>query len=206
MSGFVDFALATGPAKVSVVATTKRNLNIPTTDFYRPLREAIARIGREQREPQHPEPIFTDLMFNVGDERARRIYPGLAEGFYRFRRAAGAPRWVEPKTTAMDAGPVRVAVNPEVGFVLPTAEGQLPHHLKLYLRAEPLSQRRVDITVAMMAVALPVPEKHRLGVLDLKNARMWYLSDKSAALSGWAKLSALVHAEVAAYGVAWGLS
>lgn len=201
MSSFLDFALANGVTKVTTFAEAKRNLTNPVTDFYRPIREAIARIGREQRDPDE---VFAAMMFHVGDERAKRIYPAIIEGHRRFVETVGPMTWAEPVTAALPAGPgVGIAVNPEVGYLLRTSEGPRSHYLKLYLRSEPLSQRRIDLTVALMAVALPVRSDVQLGVLDLRNARVCYLSEKAATPAGWSRLSTFVSVEAAAYAAAW---
>jgi hypothetical protein len=202
MSSFLDFAIAGGTAKITTLAASKKNLTIPTTDFYRPIRASIASIGRDGLDA---EAVFSGLMMQVAHP-ASSIYPKIIEGYRAFAAARGPLRWAEPVTAALDAGPVGIAVNPEVGYVLDTAEGPLRHYLKLYLRNEPLGQRRVDFTVAAMAVGLPVREDVRLGVLDLraKEPRVRYLSDESAKPARWRNLSALVHVEVAAYAAAWG--
>lgn len=200
MSSFLDFALATGSSRITGIAEDKRGMHVPATDFYRPIRAAVTRIGRENLDAGN---VFTELMMQVGDVRAQKIYPSIIEGYTRFRALFpdGLP-WVDPVTTALPAGPgLSIAINPEVGYMI---NGH-PHHLKLYLRSEALGQRRIDLTIAAMAQALPVGRADRLGILDLRHARVHYLSPKAAEPRAWSRLSALVHVEAAGFAVAWSL-
>lgn len=198
MSSFIDFALAAGTSKMTVVADHKRNRDSPVTDFYRPIREAIAAIHRHKLDAHG---VFENVLMHTGDERAKRIFPSIIAGHATFLKAFSALPWIEPTTAALPAGTgLGIAINPEVGFIL----NGYPHHLKLYLRREPLSQRRVDFTVAAMAVALPVRRDERLAVLDLRNGRVCYLSEKAAAAKAWGRLSGLVNVEAAAFAEAWG--
>ncbi len=198
MSSFVDFALATGAARVSTVGEDKKALHIAAADFYRPIRAMIARVGRERLDL---EATYADLMLNIGDERQRRIFPAIKDGYAQFAAGQGPLAWVEPHTAALAAGPgLSIAVNPEVGYVI----GGFPHHLKLHLRSEALTQKRVDFMIALMCYALPVDaQRDRLGVLDLRNARIWYLAPKSAEAGPWQKLRTLVAAEAAAFAECW---
>lgn len=201
MSSFVDFALASGTSRITVVADHKRNRHSPVTDFYRPFRENLVNVHRHHLDAAA---VFANLMLHTGDVRAQRLFPMLIAKHAEFLSAYPDLQWVEPVTAALAPGVgtgLCIAINPEVGFVI----GGIPHHLKLYLRGETLSQQRVDFTIAAMAVALPVWRDERVAVLDLRGGpRIRYLSEKASTPQGWARISSLVNVEAAAYATAWG--
>lgn len=196
MSHFVDFVLTTGMPKVTVLSDSKRHRDSRVTDFYWSLRGTIVDVHQHSRDPRE---AFDLLMLHTGDERAMRIFPQLIAGHAKFLAAHHELRWFKPMTAALPAGPgLSIAINPELGLVVDGVR----HHIKLYLRSEPLGQKRVDFTIALMSL-LDVPEGDKFAVLDLRNATLHYMHPKSAGALGWRKLSALVYIEAAGYGAGW---
>lgn len=197
MANFTDFALSSGAPKVTLLSEFRRNRDSPVTDFYKPLRETIVDIHKRGRDPAE---AFAMLMMHVGDERAKRIYPEIIMGHGAFVGAHVPLPYFAPCTAAFPAGPgLSIAINPELGLVI----AGVRHHVKLYLRKEPLGQKRVDFTIALMA-QMDVAATDKLAVLDVRSAVLRYLSAKSASAAGWRKLSALVHIEAAGYAAGWG--
>lgn len=196
MSWFVDFSLASGTSKIQLVADHKRHRDSLITDFYRPFRETLAEAWARGR---NHAAAFRAMMDRTMDARASRIFPELVEGHRRFVEAYPGLRYFEPASALIPVTPrFGVGVNPELGLVI---NGE-PHHLKLWLRSEVLTQRRVDFSIAMMS-RLPIPADHRVAVLDLRRSRLHYLAKQSASAGPWRKLELLVTAEAAAYAAAW---
>ncbi len=197
MSSFIDYVMATTTNKVAAVANHRRGRNNPATDFYRPLRETLVAAWAKGRDPAK---ACSSLMTTIGDGRAEVIFPALIEGHQRFVEAH-RPSYFKPVGGLLPAGArLAIAINPELGLVI----GGEPHHLKLWFRREPLTQRRVDVTVALMT-RLDVPSGHRVAMLDLRNAQLYYLAAKSAQTIPWRKLDALITGEAAGYAGLWGI-
>lgn len=199
MSNFIDFVLADGVKRVSTLADFRRTKESIVVDFYKPIREVIVEIHRRSQDPAQ---AFDALMARTTDARAARIFPVVASGYLRWLGEAKPERAFKAASSAIPAGVgLSIPVNPEIGLVL----GGERHHLKLYLRAkEPIPQKRVDLTIALMAAALDVDRRHKLAVLDVPRSKLHYLSAKSAEPRAWQRLQTLVAMEAASYATGWG--
>ncbi len=196
MSWFIDFALATGTSRIQLVADHKRHRDSLITDFYRPFRETLSDAWARKRD--HAA-AFRAMLAQTTDARALRIFPELVEGHRRFVADHPGLRYFEPASAVIPVTPgFGVGVNPELGLIVNGTH----HHLKLWLRSEVLTQRRVDFSIAMMS-RLPIPADHSVAVLDLRRSRLHYLAKQSASAGPWRKLELLVTAEAAAYAAAW---
>jgi len=161
---FVDFVLKVGAPKLAVVRELKDHRYDHLTDFYRPLREAIV----EMHEKGRPEKALDDLVEAMTDERKRRIFPELCAG-YRAFLAAHRATWTSTPRAVLPMGAVEIAVAPELGFEI---DG-VPHVVKTYFQGEPLAQKRVDLTLALMSTALgPAHPRAVFAVLDVPKARL----------------------------------
>ena len=164
LASFVDFVLKVGAPKLAVVRDLKLHRYDHLTDFYRPLREAIVEMHEKGRPPE----ALDALVEAMTDERKRRIFPDAIAGYRAF---LGAHRiaWSTPPRAVLPMDVVEIAVAPELGFEI---DG-VPHVVKTYFQSEPLAQKRVDLTLALMAAAL---EKARpravFAMLDVPTARL----------------------------------
>lgn len=196
MTNFTDFALAGGIPKVTLLSEFKRHQHDKVTDFYRPIRETIVDVHRRRLDGAS---AFGELMDRMTDLRTVKIFPAIIEGHTQFVDANRPLTWFKPASAMFPAGPgVAIAINPEVGLTI----NGLPHHVKLYLRSETLTQKRVDLTVALMS-NLATKKNEKLAVLDVRNAALHYLSPKGASAGGWRRLTALVAIEAAGYAAGW---
>jgi hypothetical protein len=115
--------------------------------------------------------VLDDLVEAMTDERKRRIFPDVIAG-YRAFLAARRAAWSSPPRAVLTlpggAG-VDIAVAPELGFEL---DG-VPHVVKTYFQGEPLAQKRVDLTVALLSAALAAVRPPAVfAVLDVPNGRL----------------------------------
>ena len=186
---FVDFVLKVGTPKLSGVKEFKEHRYDHLTDFYKPLREAIVAMHEQGK----PDRTLDEFLATLTDERKRRIFPGLVEGYRRFLRPT--MKWFTPPHTTLPVGDLEININPELGFEI---DGT-PYLIKTYFRGEPLAQKRVAVVLGLITSALgPSTGAARSGtvfaMLDVKNARLHTL--KSAPNP---RLGLLIRGEAAAF-------
>lgn len=147
LATFVDFVHASGMKRITIVRKAKYEPYDPRTDFYKPLREAIAEFHRCGASD---EKLLTDLPQRQTDEKKRSGYPGLVNAYLKFTRKH-AVVWsrIPPKLTwATDD--LSVAVNPELAVEL---DGQATL-LKLWFRKDALDRHRVPSVLRLMQQSL----------------------------------------------------
>lgn len=194
MSNFVDWLLTSGTARVTLVTGHKANAGTLVGDFYRPIRERL--IAAAERPPEHDG--LDDYIAVLGDEKAKKIFPLVVAGWRKFAASGARMESFKPPRVEWPVGPgVSVEVNPELGLRI---DGE-PHLVKLYLRGEPLSQRRVDLTIAVMRNALQTTA--RLAVLDVRTARLRLLGKGAERPADQLRLRTLLRAEGAGYATAY---
>jgi len=162
---FVDFVLKVGTPKLTGVKEFKEHRYDHLTDFYKPLREAIV----EMHEKGRPDRTLDDFLGTLTDERKRRIFPGLVEGYRKWLHAS-PKKWFTPPHSVMPIGDLEININPELGFEI---DGK-PTLIKTYFRGEPLAQKRVNIVLGLVSAALaPTRPGVQFAMLDVKNARLY---------------------------------
>ncbi len=182
---FVDFVLKVGTPKLSGVKEFKEHRYDHLTDFYKPLREAIV----DMHEKGKPDRALDDFLGTLTDERKRRIFPGLVEGYRKFLRPG--MKWFTPPHTTLPVGDLELNINPELGFEI---DGT-PYLIKTYFRGEPLAQKRVAIVLGLITAALgPGRPGTVFAMLDVKNSRLHTL--KSAPNP---RLGLLIRGEAASF-------
>ena len=160
---FVDFVLKVGTPKLSGVKEFKEHRYDHLTDFYRPLREAIV----DAHEKGKPDRALDDFLGTLTDERKRRIFPGLVEGYRKFLRPG--MKWFSPPHTTLPVGDLEININPELGFEI---DGT-PYLIKTYFRGEPLAQKRVATVLGLITSALGSGRPGTVfAMLDVKNSRL----------------------------------
>lgn len=171
LTSFVDIVRASGTAKLTAVRRVKqqqqRGYN-RATDFYGPLRDRIRDGHRRGLAPKY----VSDLMPTVTDPKKLTAYPTVIQGHKKWW-GRKKMEWFDPARVVWSAGKVNVTVNPELGVRI---NGGDPYLIKLYFKAEPLSKRRIDVILHLLAIAAesmngktPPP---RVGVLDLRRGRL----------------------------------
>jgi hypothetical protein len=160
---FVDFVLKVGTPKLSGVKEFKEHRYDHLTDFYKPLREAIVAMHEQGK----PDRTLDELFATLTDERKRRIFPGLIEGYRKFLRPG--MKWFSPPHTTLPVGDLEININPELGFEI---DGT-PYLIKTYFRGEPLAQKRVATVLGLITSALgPGRPGTVFAMLDVKNSRL----------------------------------
>ena len=165
LSYFVDFVLKVGTPKLAGVKEFKEHRYDHLTDFYKPLREAIV----EMHEKGKPDRSLDEFVGTLSDERKRRIFPSLVEGYRKFLHASPSMKWFTPPHTTHAVGDIDININPELGFEI---DGT-PHIIKTYFRGEALAQKRVQVVLGLITSALGAGRQGTVfAMLDVKNARL----------------------------------
>ncbi|MCC6558900.1 MAG: hypothetical protein IT372_38725 [Polyangiaceae bacterium] len=161
---FVDFVLKAGTPKLAGVREFKERKDELTFDFYRQVRDAIVDMHRSGK----PDSVLDEFLAAQHDDRRRRIYPSIVNGYRRFLSSARMT-WFEPKTGSVQLGDVAIHVNPDLGLVI---DGK-PHLIKIYFRGEPLSSKRTAVVLNLLAGGLAEScPGHALALLDVRNAKL----------------------------------
>jgi len=166
LTDFVDIVVKSGTPKATKVVQIKQRQDYePAADFYKPLREFIVGTHRKGGSRFVPAEVLAPLT----DPKKLANYPAAVDGYLRWWGSKHLS-WFEPPTGVFSGHGVDVAVNPELGLVV----NGVPHVIKLYFKADPLSKLRVDIVTHLMEVALgsrPADAKS-MAVLDVRRAKL----------------------------------
>jgi hypothetical protein len=168
LTDFVDFTISVGTPKQTKVAQVKsRGDYHPGKDFWKPLREGIADFHqRNIADKKQLDKIATGL---ADAKKVGRCVDCLS-GYKKFlgRREV---RWFDPGYANWSQSGITVRINPEVGLRL---DG-IPHVLKLYFKADPLSKRRVDVVSLLLYETLRAnsPKDSLYGVVDVPRGKLF---------------------------------
>jgi hypothetical protein len=199
MSNFTDWLTVFGLGRVTLVRDHKRRASDPYADYYGPLRDRMVDALR-RGQPTDGLAAFVDGQV---DDSMRRNFREVLAGWDKFL-ASHQVAWFEPPSFDWPVGPgLAIRLNPEFGLVV---DGE-PHVVKLYARADKLTQKRADLMVAMLQmVEVPGSSKPvRLAVLDGRNGRLVHLGAGASKPTAQRKIQVLLRAEAAGYAVAYGM-
>lgn len=172
---FVDFVLKAGAPKLTGVRDFKENKDEAFTDFYKQVREAIVDMHKKGASDK----VLDPFLHAQTDERRRRIYPSIIEGYRKFLNS-GRISWFAPPVGTYAVGGVEINVNPELGLNI---DGT-PHLIKMYFRGEPLASKRVSVVLNLMTSSLgtTVPGA-TFAMLDVRKARLHTLKSPNPRLN-----------------------
>lgn len=157
-----------------------------SSDFYRPVREAIIRTHAAGADKWQ-------LKVLLARSNAGGRYDAMADaylGWWGQRRI----EWFEPGWQIGSLLGLPISVNPELGLEI---DGR-PHLIKLYFKDDTLPHTLSDIAARLMARALreQSPRDVVYAVLDVRRKRLLCMPDNP-------DLDILVDAEVAAFTALW---
>ncbi|MDC0741288.1 hypothetical protein [Polyangium mundeleinium] len=187
---FVDFVLKSGTPKLTGVREYKERKDELSTDFYRPIREAIV----EMHKLGLPASTLAEVARAQDDEKRQKHYPLVIAG-YRSFLAEGPMNFFEPPRAGLSLGALEIDVNPELGLVL---SGK-PHLIKLYFRSEPLTPRRTAVILALLSRGLCEGHPEYVpAVLDVRNGKLHTYANTSS------RIDVLLRGEAAAFAAMYG--
>ena len=192
MTTFVDFVLASGTSRLTIVRNAKATYQIrydPARDFYRPLREAII----EMHQSQRPRESLDDLLLTLKDAKKTELFRECIEAYKRWCGRKQF-KWVRAYSTDWQSGELVVRVNPELGM---RVNGS-PNVVKLYFKSETPSKRRLETMFHLLRSSFPKDLDGSMpGILDVRRGSLF---SPTRDLPG---IEALLVGEAAAFQTIW---
>lgn len=170
LTDFVDVVSKSGSPKITKVKQIKnRPAYQPATDFYKPFREGLINLHANGKDRTSLDSIVSSL----SDLKKVANYPELIDGYKKWwgKKAIG---WFDPPRGVYSSAGVDIAVNPELGLVI---DGKRVV-VKLYNKAEPITQFRIDMVPLLMELVLrgSCASDDAVALLDVRKGKLHYLS------------------------------
>ena len=168
MTTFVDFVLASGTPRLSVVRKAKAQYEgkyNPGTDFYRDLREAIS-IGHQQGSPASE---LDKLALNIENPRKIDLYLECIDSYKRWcgRKTL---QWLGTFINEWSFGYLIIRVNPELGLQI---NGD-SYAIKLYFKSDKPSKLRLETMFHLLRVSLPEGQENTTpAILDVRRGKFF---------------------------------
>jgi hypothetical protein len=168
LTDFVDFVSKSGRPKLTQVQHVKwRPKYHPQTDFWRPLREAIIDFHRTN---QSQKSVLDGALSGITHKPKLTAYPLALAGYKKFlgKKAIQA---LPDIRSSWNHGNLNVNVNPELALSI---QG-VPHVVKLYFKAEPLTMKNAELILLMMADSLGghVSPDTVMSLLDVQRGKLF---------------------------------
>lgn len=143
MTTFLDFVLTNGTPRLTVVRKAKSEYGREyhrARDFYKPLRDAIIDMHRNQKSKES-----LDLILNLNDQR--KIGP-YRERIVSYQRWCGRKRfeWIGSQRKLWSYGDLSIRVNPELVMYINGSA----FVIKLYFKADTPSKLRLYTTFQLL--------------------------------------------------------
>lgn len=170
LTDFVDVVSKAGSPKITKVKQIKnRPAYQPATDFYKPFREGLINLHVTGKDRTSLDSIIPKL----SDLKKIANYPELIDGYKKWwgKKSIG---WFDPPRGVYTSSGVDIAVNPELGLII---DGQRVV-VKLYNKADPITQYRVDMVPLLMELVLRASCELNdvVALLDVRKGKLHYLS------------------------------
>jgi hypothetical protein len=159
---FVDLLLETGPdGDTSAVKDRKAD---PLPEFYQLIRDAIVDMHRRNL----PDSVLDNVLDHEANPKRERVLERVINGYRRFL-GTGSMKWFEPPRANYVFGANEIDINPELGLAI----DETPYVIKMYLRGEPLTPRRVQVTLGLLAGKLGRScPGHVFGLLEVRHGKL----------------------------------
>ena len=197
LSTFLNFCTSHGTNRIGEVqeAVSIATPHVPdmtgTYDFYLQIRQAIV-----DMHSKGVSPIVLDFFLHAQtDERRRRIYPGIIEGYRKFLADRG-PRvaWFPPPSVVWPCGELELRVAPELGLNI----NGVPHIVALWFGGDRASATMIKLHLAVLSFALgSVIPGATMALLDVRLAKLHTLYAPTP------RVNLLLRAEAAAFATIW---
>jgi hypothetical protein len=162
ITSLVDLFLETG-SEADANAAKDRKAD-PLPEFYQLARDAIVDMHRRGL----PDSVLENVLDREPNPKRERVLERVISGYRRFL-ATGSMKWFEPPSTNYVLGANEIDINPELGLAI----DETPHVIKMYLRGEPLTPRRVQATLGLLASKLGRScPGHVFGLLEVRHGKL----------------------------------
>ena len=162
ITSLVDLLLETGPETDANAAKDRKADPLP--EFYQLVADAIVDMHRRGL----PQSVLDKVLDREPNPKRERVLERVIDGYRRFL-AKGSMKWFEPPRASYVFGANEINVNPELGLAI----DETPYVIKMYLRGEPLTPRRVQATLGLLAGKLGRScPGHVFGLLEVRHAKL----------------------------------
>jgi hypothetical protein len=167
LTDFIEYVTKVGGTKFTKVKQIKgREDYHPAKDFWKPLREGIVEFHKADADKKELSKISNSLT----DLKKLKLYPGLIKQYQKF---IGRKKieWFEPPSKTWKSNGLEVKINPEIGLFI----NDQPYAIKLYFKAEKMSQTKVDLILLLMNEQLKkrAYKDIQFAVLDVPNNKLF---------------------------------
>jgi hypothetical protein len=162
ITSLVDLLLETGSDADSSAAKDRKADPLP--EFYQLIRDAIVDMHRRNL----PDSVLDNVLDLEPNPKRERVLERVINGYRRFL-GTGSMKWFEPPRASYAFTANEVEINPELGLAI----DETPYVIKMYLRGEPLTPRRVQVTLGLLASKLGRScPGHVFGLLDVRHGKL----------------------------------
>lgn len=192
LTDFVDFVASSGSPKQTKVRTVKnRGDYSPAFDFWKRFREGVAEYHQSGSTQKSDLDIIAS---SQTDQKKITAYPAPVVAYKKFL-GRKTINWFAPVSNLWASGGTEVRVNPELGLDINGTK----HLVKLYMKAEPLSKRKVEVILALMhdALSATAPAGACFAVLDVPRGVLYSSNTPNPGVIP------LLHGEAISFAVIW---
>lgn len=162
ITNFVDLLLETGPDGDANAAKDRKADPLP--EFYQLVRDGIVDMHRRNLSDE----VLEQLLDREPNPKRVRVMERVIDGYRRFL-ASGSMKWFEPPRANYNFGSNEIEINPELGLAI----DETPYVIKMYLRGEPLTPRRVQATLGLLVGRLGRScPGHVFGLLEVRHGKL----------------------------------
>lgn len=162
ITSLADLLLETGSDPDASAAKDRKADPVP--EFYQLVRDTIVDMHRRNL----PDSVLDNVLDLEPNPKRERVLKRVINGYRRFL-SSGATKWFEPPKATYVFGPNEIDINPELGLAI----DETPYVIKMYLRGEPLTPRRVQVTLGLLAGKLGRScPGHVFGLLEVRHGKL----------------------------------
>ena len=168
MTTFVDFVLASGTQRLTVVKKAKGEYEhdySPARDFYKALRESIIDLHQQGK----PVAGLGSVLNTLKDKRKIDSYAACISSYKGW---CGRKRmdWLEGIKAHWAHGDLIVRVNPELCLRV----NDVPYAIKLYFKSDKPSKSRLETMFHLLQISVPNKHQERTqGILDVRRGNLF---------------------------------
>lgn len=167
LSDFVDYVSKAGTKKFSKVKEIKRRPEYePKFDFWKPLRDSIIRLHKNTGNKKDLDKVIGKIT------NAKKINP-YTTVVKQYKSFLGRKKleWFDPPKKDWEYEGLKIRLNPEIGLEI---NGEF-HVIKLWFKAEKLSQAKVDCIILLMQEKLRSKKFNDINfsVLDIQQKKFY---------------------------------
>lgn len=174
LTTFIDFASKASHAKFTVVEEFNGEYDV-RADLYKPLREAIVKLHRDNETIASLQRVVEDQT----DKNKQKHYPPVIEG-YRKWRGRKKLEWFAPIPKTWSCDGLQVNVNPELGLKINGS----PHLIKLYFKSDAIPRESAKLITHLMSTKLTdsAPRGCKMALLHVRQGKLFIAGEHSPEL------------------------